>query len=287
MPSLDDDEWNTGLKPLSMVLKVAQIQSTILINSYGYNDVARMIKIGGGADSDTEEDDDADSDCDERELMVANDDPLAKVLVDSLAEMETTSRLGGNEIEISPGASVAALFQPRSKEAKALKPRLLLTFDLDDPDAKCVGCLSGCRFIRSEDMLTERFTSQYLAQHKLPRHITTSFFIDVISARKKPAGQLMLLSAYLYAVRVKYPCLAMVAVTSKGVQAGKNFGMESHTYREDGAQRTLMWIQIGDLDLKHLNRKLRIGSANNKTLQDLCTRFGLSSRTSHKIITRC
>ena len=117
MPSLEDEEWNTGLKPISMVLKVAQIQSSILINSYSYNDVARMIKIGRGRDdSDSdEEEDDADSDdcCDERELMVANDDPLAKVLVNSLAELETTSRLGGNEIEISPGASVAGLFEPK------------------------------------------------------------------------------------------------------------------------------------------------------------------------------
>ena len=44
MPDLDSDEWNQ-VKPLGMVAKVASIATQLLVNSYSYADIARMIRV--------------------------------------------------------------------------------------------------------------------------------------------------------------------------------------------------------------------------------------------------
>ena len=99
---------------------------------------------------------------------------------------------------------------------------------------------------------------------------------------------MMLLNAYLHAMQAKHGMLAMIAVTKKGIQLGSNFGMkQTHTYSEDGARRVLMTIGSGELSLAHVNKKLKIGKANSKILQDLCSRHGLQERTKTRIYPRC
>jgi len=279
MPDLDSDEWN-NTKSYGMVAKVASIATQILVNGYGYADVARLIKVN-------DLDCDSDDDTEEEILDTASDDPLSEVLVSSLYRLESSTREGANQLEISPPASVAELFR-KGSDARALKPRLWLAFDLAHNEAQAVGVCTGCRFVRSEQLLTDRFTSQYITQHKLPRDLQTHFFIDIISSNHKPAGMMMLLNVFVYAAKAKFSGVAMIAVTKKGIQAGLNFGFEkTHSYREDGAQRTLMTIGIDELSLAHLNKKLKVGNANNKILQDLCSRGGLQQRTKHKIYPRC
>lgn len=282
MPGIDEDDFN-NTKPLAMVSKLASISTQLLCNAYSYHEIKRLIRT---RDAEDEEDtDDDESEC-EDVLEAAIDDPLATVVVEALHELESTSREGSNQIDVSPAASVAELFKS-GKEARDRKPRLWLCFDLSE-DASCVGCLTGCKFHRSDDFLTTRFTQQYLSQHSLPRNLSSYFFIDVISKKsssKLPVGLLMLLNCYLYASRVKMGGVAFVAVTRKGIQAGKNFGAELHTYREDGASRTLCHIAVGDLKLSHLNKKLKLGNGNDHILEDLCSRFGI--RDSSKVYSRC
>ena len=291
MPDLDSDEWNQ-LKPIGMVAKVASIATQLLVNAYSYADVARLIKVNDPCEEEDEDDEEEDEgeeddgeDTDEEDNIIEpkSDDPLATVLVHSLYRLESSTR----EFDIKPAHSVAQLFQP-GKDAKSLKPRLWLAFDLAHDEAQAVGVCTGCRFVRSETMLTDRFTNQYITQHKLPRDLQTHFFIDIISSDHKPAGVMMLLNVFVYASKNKFSGVAMVAVTKAGVKSGVNFGFQkTHTYREDGAQRTLMTLGINDLSLAHLNKKLKIGNANNKILQDLCSRNGLQERTKNKIYPRC
>ena len=42
-----------------------------------------------------------------------------------------------------------------------------------------------------------------------------------------------------------------------------------------------------EIDLSHLNQKLRLGSANAFILESLCSRHGLQERTRHRVIPRC
>lgn len=268
-----------------MVAKIASIQSNLLVVGYGYHDVARLIKV---RDEDETEDEDATEPESEEDDMVEakSDDPLAKVLIDALNDLESTTREGPLDIDVSPKTSVAQMFK-KGKEQRDAKPRLWLCFDVAD-EAKCVGSITGLKFRRDADLLTERFTAPYLSTHKLPRNLGQYLWIDVISAKRKPAGMLLLLNAFLYSSRSKdFRGIAFVAVTKKGVQIGTNFGMHQHTYREDGATRHLMYMANDEIDLSHLNQKLRLGSANAFILEGLCSRHGLQERTRHRVIARC
>jgi len=285
MPDLDNEEWNSQ-KPLSMVAKIASIQSSLLVVGYGYHDIARLIKV---RDEDETEDEDATEPESEEEDMVEakSDDPLAEVLIDSLNELESTTREGGLEIDVSPKTSVAQLFKKGSEQRDG-KPRLWLVFDIADDEAKCVGSLTGLKFRRDANLLSERFTSAYLTQHKLPRNLGQYLWIDVVSAKRKPAGMLLLLNAFLYSSRSKdFRGIAFAAVTKKGVQIGTNYGMHQHTYKEDGATRHLMYLANEEVDLKVINKKLKLGNANNFILESLCSRAGLQERTRHRVIPRC
>ena len=283
MPDLDNEEWNSQ-KPLAMVAKIASIQSSLLVVGYGYHDIARLIKV---RDEDETEDEDATEPESEDDMVEAkSDDPLAQVLIDALNDLETTTREGPLDIDVSPKTSVSQMFK-KGKEQRDAKPRLWLCFDVAD-EAKCVGSVTALKFRRDTDLLTERFTAPYLSTHKLPRNLGQYLWIDVISAKRKPAGMLLLLNAFLYSSRSKdFRGIAFVAVTKKGVQIGTNFGMHQHTYREDGATRHLMYMANDEIDLSHLNQKLRLGSANAFILESLCSRHGLQERTRHRVIARC
>ena len=262
-----------------MLSKVASISTQLLCNSYSYHEIRRLIRTRHCEDSEYDSDDDV--------IEAASDDPLATVLVEALHDLESTTREGNNQIDVSPAASVAELFGESGKEARDRKARLWLAFDLSE-DANCVGCLTGCKFYRSDDFLTTRFTQAYNAKNGLPRTLSSYFFVDVISKSsnsKLPVGLLLLLNCYIYASRAGFDGVAFVAVTKRGAQVGKNFGCELHSYKEDGASRTLCYISIGDLNLSHLNKKLTLGHANDHVIEDLCSRFGI--RDTSKVYPRC
>ena len=147
-----------------------------------------------------------------------------------------------------------------------------------------------CRFERSEALLTSRFTQSYLAQHTLPRDLTSYLFIDIITTgktRRPPCGMLLLLNCFLYAAKAKYRGICFVAVTRKGRTLGNRFGCKEHMYREDGATRYLMCMGLDYISMVHINKKLRIGNANDHLLSSLCSRHGLQARTRDRLITRC
>ena len=149
----------------------------------------------------------------------------------------------------------------------------------------CVGALTACSFEESDTFLTHRFTQSYLETNNLP-DLTSYLLIDTISATKKPAGLLLLLRAYITA-QSKYDGICFIGATRAGKKLGANFGMQSHSYKEDGVSRELLYMKMGELSLSHLNQKLLVGSpaANLKVLTEVCTRNGVMNKG--KIYSRC
>ena len=93
MPSIDDDQWDTA-KNMAMIAKVAAVSTQLLINSYGYHDVARLITVKDQDEDDEEEQerdedeteeetDEEDECCESKYIEARGDDPLAEVLVNS------------------------------------------------------------------------------------------------------------------------------------------------------------------------------------------------------------
>ena len=58
-----------------------------------------------------------------------------------------TERVGSSEVDVDPGASLAALFDGESAEAKALKPRLWCAVDMSGTPSIC-GLLVACEWSR-------------------------------------------------------------------------------------------------------------------------------------------
>lgn len=284
MPDLNDDtlSWDTP-KNIGMVSKVASVATQILVNQYSYHDVVRMVKaVRNDAESGSDDDDATEDECDTR-LEAKGDDPLASLLATAIESLETVVREGRDELTISPATSVAELF---NKESKHMKPRLFVAFDLGSDTAECTGCATCCNFTQSEDFLTDKFSDSYLKRNKI-NNLTNYLMIDAISARKPPSGLMLLLNIYTTAVRSKYDGICFVGVSAKGKKLGHNFGMQSHKYKEDGMNRELMWMPVDELSISHLNKKLRIGSANTKVLTQICTRTGLTSRSRGTVYPRC
>ena len=284
MPDLNDDtlSWDTP-KNIGMVSKVASVATQILVNQYSYHDVVRMVKaVRNDAESGSEDDDETEDEMDTR-LVAKSDDPLASLLCTAIESLETLVREGRDELTISPATSVAELF---NKESKHMKPRLFVAFDLGSDTAGCTGCATVCNFVQSDDFLTDRFTDTYLRRHKIPE-LSGYLMVDVISARKPPSGLLLLLQIYTTTFRSKYDGFCFVAISKKGKELAKNFGMQTHSFKEGGMTRELAWLPSDELSISHLNKKLRLGGANAKVLTQICTRTGLTSRTRGTIYPRC
>ena len=259
----------------------------MLLNQYSYNDVARMITIQD-ADEEIDEDEGEGETEDEGEksdsrITPKGDDPLSEVLLEALESMESTTREGRLDVTVSPIDSVAELFH---RDSKTRKPKLILAFDLGSEHADCVGCLTCCDFEENDNLLTARFTASYLSSKDLP-DLGSYLLIDTVSANKQPGGMMLLLSAYMAAVKAKKSGICCIGVSSSGKQLCRNFGMTGHRYKEDGVARELFFMELESLSLDHLNKKLRIGSAHTKVLTELCSRNGLTSRTAGRIYPRC
>ena len=77
----------------------------------------------------------------------------------------------------------------------------------------------------------------------------------------------------------------MVAVTNAGRALATNLGFKTHTYKEQGAKRTLCYAAIGSLKLDTVTNKLNLGTSTRVVLGDICSRFGI--RDPSKIMMRC
>ena len=273
MPDIENtDQWNQP-KTLTMLAKIASIATALLVNTYSYADVSRLIKI---------KDADCDTDDGEEVLEAKSDDKFSEIIVSSLNRLLVSA--SGHEI--SPANSVAHLFR---KESKSMKSRLWMTFNLNHDEGQACGVCTGCNFISSEAMLTDQFTVEYIRRHNLP-DLNQYFLIDVISADQPPSGMLMLLNVCVWALKQKKGGVAAIAISRKGIQLFSNFGFKkAHTFKVDGFNCTLMTVAVDDLSLYHINQKLKIGTSitNKKVLQSICTRNGLQQRTKDRIYTRC
>jgi hypothetical protein len=274
MPELENTEqWNQP-KTLAMLAKIASVATSLLVNTYGYPDVSRLIQINN---VDCDEDDDV-----EEVLVAKSDDKFSEILVSSLNRLQVSA--SGHDI--SPANSVAHLFH---KESKSLKARLWITFNLSHDEGQACGVCTGCKFVSSEAMLTDKFTMEYIRQHNLP-NLNSYFLIDIISADQPPSGMLMLLHVCVWAIKQKMGGVAAIAVSRKGVQLFLNFGFKkTHTFKVDSFNCTLMTLAVGDVSLSHINQKLKIGTSitNKKVVQSICTRNGLQQRTKDRVYTRC
>ena len=228
-------------------------------------------------------------DVDEDESIAPNedsDDILGEEICRAAEELSFTERQGSIELSVDPSASLAALFDGSSAEAKELKGRLWLAWDVSNtPDI--VGILTACLWVRDQTLGTNRFTQEFLTQHSIPRFSArNTLLVDVVSSSGRPhgVGSLLLLSAYLLVCRSRnFQYIACVAVSEPGRTLCEKLGFNSYTYRERGAQRMLCWAAAGELRASDVNRRLRV----NRSLPAICWRDGLTARTAGRKYPRC
>ena len=200
---MDHESFNTKQSLATLVRTVATSKSVLLQPPLSYSAVKRLIVVG-----------------DDEEIEVNEDagDELAQQLVEAAQELSFEERVGGSEVSVDPAASLSALFDADSREARALKPRLFLAWDIAD-EPSIVGMLTACEWARDETLGTERFTHQYLSDHSVPRFTSSNtLFVDVVSSTGEPhgVGALLLLNAYLLVCRSsKFSYLVTIAVTTR------------------------------------------------------------------------
>ncbi|MDC0525415.1 hypothetical protein OAO87_00355 [bacterium] len=240
----------------------------MLVKGYSYNDIKRLIRTI--------------DDSDEEGIEANSEDPLAERLVEGIAALPNSERDAAGELEISPSASVGALFQP-IPEARELRPRLWIGFDLSNDDAPVCAMLTACDFTTDKALSTARFTSQYLTTHSLPRFDAQWTLIDVVSASKKGAGGLLALHAYLAATRAHRKGVCSIAVTKAGKRLFDTLGFDcSHSWREKGSVRYL--CHASALHMEDIHAKLKVA---DPLLQQICWREGLTERSRASLVGRC
>ena len=215
-----------------------------------------------------------------------SDDSLSEEICSAAEELSFEERQGSTIVSVDPSASLAALFDSDSQEAKELKPRLFLAWDLLESQPSISGMLIACEWSRDQTLGTTKFTQQYFDQHNIPRMSANNcLFVDVVSSTGSThgVGALLVLNAYLTVMRSrKYDFLCTIAVSQPGKTLFEKLGFETHAYRE-GTPKLFCWIRSGDLKASRANRRLRVDSS----IPDLCWRHGFSANTSHKRYARC
>ena len=270
--SLDDESFNTARSIATIVRASATSKGVLLQPALNFSSVKRLIYVDGDESISPNPD---------------SDDPLSEEICSAAEELSFEERQGSSEISVSPSDSLAALFDADSQEAKALKPRLFLAWDVSESPPSIVGMLTACEFSRDQTLGTAKFSQQYCDQHGIPRlSASNSLFCDVVSSSGTPhgVGALLMLNVYLTVMRSrKYDYLCTIAVSQPGKTLCQKLGFESHSYRESGTQRQLCWIKAGELQASVANQRLRV----DRSLPDLCWRHGFTTRTSHKRYARC
>lgn len=268
MPPLDHDDYNSA-KSIGTFVKLAQISLGTMVQSYSYHAIKRLIEV----------------DSEEETIHAASEDPLATLLIEASKKLRHTERSGSIEFEVEPSVSLAVLFDSGSPLAKALKPKLFLAYDLRKDAAICGFC-SVCAWSRDDSLGTDKFTHAYCRDHSLPRFDGSWLLVDVVASSKRMTGALLVLQAYLLACRQKHAGICAVAVTKGGKSLFQTLGFETHTFRDAGASKALVYARAGSLAMATIQKRLEY--AGDKTvLSKVCWRFGLTAKTSDRLMTRC
>ena len=267
---MDDESFSTTRSLATIVRLAATSKSVLLQPALSYSAVKRLITVS------------------EDEEITPNDesdDILGEEICSAAEELSFTERHGSNEVSVSPALSIAALFDADSKEARDLKPRLFLGWDISG-EPSIVAMLTACEFARDDSLGTSKFDRAYFDQHNIPRLTSSNaLFIDVISSSGEPhgVGALLALSCYLTVCRSKkYQFLCSVAVSVPGQSLFQRLGFHSHSFRQ-GTQRHFCWVRAGELTASDINRRLRV----DRSIPDICWRQGYTARNRNSKYPRC
>jgi hypothetical protein len=270
MPPLDTEGYDTA-KSISTFTNLASIAlGTFVPQAYNFNAIKRLVHV----DSD-----------DESVTPTTAEDPLSALLVEAAENMSFIERDGASEIEITPSASLASLFDRRSPVAKALRPRLLLAFDLHASASICGFC-SACDWTEDASLGTERWSASALEKVGAPRFDTKWLLIDVVASRKRGTGALLVLAIYLTVCRSKqYRGVCCTAVSKSGKSLFTALGFQTRAYRDKGA-KALCWAATDSLSMEHISKRLRF-DGDEALLSGICWRLGLTPKTSSRVVGRC
>ena len=270
MADFDDESFSTPKSVATLVKAAATARSILLQPPLNYSSVKRLIAV------------------DEDEEISPNpesDDQLAEEICEAAANLEFTETQGSSEVSVAPAHSLAALFDADSPEARNLKPKLYLGWDISE-EPQIVGMLTCCEWSRDSTLGTTKFTQAYCDSHSIPRlSASNALFVDVISASGTPrgVGALLMINCYLSVCRSrKYEYLSTIAVSAPGKSLCSKLGFHRHSYR-DGTQRDFCWAKAGELSAADLDQRLRI----DRAIPDLCWRHGFLARNSHVRYSRC
>ena len=255
------DERMNAAKVLKLYAKLASTKMNSLVVRYNYADLRRMFVVAGSSD-------------DEMHDVIVNpkseNDPLGAMLLNALRSLPANDR-GSKAPPIELGASLAVLVEP---DLRPYKPFALVAYDLGDA-AAITACLTASSWVADESFSTEEYTDAYLRRHKLPIDANT-LLIDVFSSSRKGVGTLLVLEAYLAAMRMRRSGVACVAVTAGGRKLFDALGFERHKSTE------LYYVQAGALQMAKVHAKLGVDG-----VLDLCWRKGLTPASAQNIIGRC
>lgn len=262
MPQPSNANFDTH-KNVATYLKIASIQTGLLLQSLNYYSVKRMVEI-------IDDEVDVDSDC---------EDGLAELFVEALSRLSTTV----GKTDVTPLLSISALFETGALQ-RSLKPQCCMAMDLRD-NAKIVGCLISCRYIQDETLGTQLFTPAFCQRHRCPRFNREWCFVDVVSSKKKPSGSLLLANSLVIALRQKLAGLVLVAVSTTMRDLCTSIGFTSVQYNDRGP-RYLCYLRMNDLTFENIMKKLRF-PGDKVVVEDICWRLGLTSKTATRVIGRC
>ena len=261
MVRVSNADLNTQ-RHMATYARIVGIQTSLLVQQLAYNDVKRLVSIS------------------DEEVEINGDDPLAPIIVQGLASLDSND----GKTEIRPLGSIAALFEPGQLQ-RSLKPRLLIALSLDD-GVELVGALVSCLFVRDETLGTELFSQSYCTAHSLPRFGDTWLFIDMVASRAKPSGGLLVVHAILAAQRSKLTGICAVAVSAGGLRLFRSLGFAVHRFR-DGNWRHMCYLRLPqELSFEKIMRHLHF-NGDDKIVESICWREPLSTRAKYSVVARC
>lgn len=269
MPPLKHEQFDSA-KSLQIYSKLTQIAlGTIVPPSYNFHAIRRLLRI------------------DDDDVTPASDDPLASALIKAASSMKHTERSGQVEVDVEPLISLATLFDSASPTAKGLHPKLYLAYDLRKASVPICGLTSVCDFTRDDSLGTERFSQAFCRDHDLPRFGSDWLLIDIVASKKHGTGALLILQVYMLACRARDKAgVCAVAVTKSGKKLFADLGFESFSFRDDGLSKSFMYARANSLTLTKMIQRLSF-PGDKVMLEDLCFRFGLTEKSSDRVMGRC
>ena len=260
-----EDEQMSSPKVFRLYLKLAEIKASTLCARYTYNDLRRFFSVTG------------DSEDEMHEITLREsgaDDPLASLLSDGLRALPRNDMDGQSQEDVELIASLSVLIEP---DLKPYKPAVYVAYDLSAPSTRICGALSACSFVADVSFQTDKLTDAFNRKNKLPAFDEDWLLIDVVSSNKRGTGTILILHAYLAAVRAKKQGLVAIAVTASGKKLFDSLGFQNH-------RREVYYLDVDDLSLELVHRRLKL---DNALVSKICTRHGLTERTAANVIGRC